>query len=172
MTTITPIILAGAVVDLERMGAQSQLCLGDEIFAHQPTLLGAIIALKRLGANDAQVGIALHVLYVAWLAMKRYEVQAGQSWPVISERVLEQCMQRISARAGFIESLSQTLRQQALKQQTDAHEERHLLAFAINHLRDHGVLGIKSNAEKQVVLGTLGIIECIAHSAPRPGATM
>ena len=169
MTRITQAILAEAVVELERMGTQAQLQLGDEIFARQPTLLGAVVVLRRFGANDAQIGIALHVLFVAWLAMKRCEVQKRLRWPVISEDVYDQCMQRITARAGFAEGLPADLVEQAVKQQIDEHEERYLLAFALGHLREHGVLNIKSDAEKQVVLSTLGIVECITSSAPRTG---
>lgn len=169
MTRITPPLLAEAIFELERMCTQSQLRLGDEIFAQQPTLLGAILVLKRFGANDTQIGIALHVLCVAWLAMKRYEFRKGLKWPVISERVFEQCMQRLTAQAGFIEGLSSDLQHQAVKQQTDAHEEPHLLAFALDHLRDHGVLNIQTEAEKKVVLGTLCIVECIARSTPQSG---
>lgn len=96
MTRITQAILAESVVELERMGTQAQLGLGDEIFARQPTLLGAVVVLRRFGANDAQIGIALHVLFVAWLAMKRYEVQKRLRWQVISEDVYDQCMQRLT----------------------------------------------------------------------------
>lgn len=169
MTRITQAILAESVVELERMGTQAQLGLGDEIFARQPTLLGAVVVLRRFGANDAQIGIALHVLFVAWLAMKRCEEQKKLKWPAISEDVYDQCMQRLTARASFAEGLPPELQQQAIRQQTDEHKERYLLAFALGHLRENGVLNIKSEAEKQVVLSTLGIVECITSSAPRTG---
>lgn len=169
MTRITQAILAEAVVELERMGTQAQLRLGDEIFARQPTLLGAVVVLRRFGVNDAQIGIALHVLFVAWLAMKRCEEQKKLKWPAISEDVYDQCMRRLTAQTRFAEGLPRDLQEQAVKQQTDEHAERYLLAFALGHLREHGVLNIKSDAEKQVVLSTLGIVECITSSAPRTG---
>jgi len=111
----------------------------------------------------------LHVLFVAWLAMKRCEVQKKLKWPTISEDVYDQCMQRLTAQTRFAEGMPPELQQQAVKQQTDEHKERYLLAFALGHLREHGVLNIKSEAEKQVVLSTLGIVECITNSAPRTG---
>ena len=169
MTQITLAILAEAIVELDRMGTQAQIDLGDEIFARQPTLLGAVVVLRRFGANDVQIGIALHVLLVAWLAMKRCEVHKRLRWPVISGDVYDQCMQRLTARARFTEGLPPALQEQAVKQQTDEHEERYLLAFAFGHLREHGVLDIKSEAEKHVVLSTLGIVECITSSAPHTG---
>jgi hypothetical protein len=101
--------------------------------------------------------------------MKRCEVQKRLRWPVISADVYDQCLQRLTARLGFTEGLPPDLLQQTVKQQTDEHEERYLLAFALGHLREHGVLNVKSEAEKQVMLSTLGIVERITSSAPRTG---
>jgi len=163
MTLITQAILAEAAVALQRMGTQEQLRLGDEIFAHQPNLLGSVIVLRRMGASDAQIGIALHVLFVAWLAMKH----SGQQWPVISEDVQDLCMQRLTARVRFAEGLPPELLRQAVQQHTDEHDERYLLAFIFGHLREHGVLEVKSEAEKYMLLCALNIAECLAYSAPR-----
>lgn len=52
------------------MNAQEPVGLADEIFAQQPKLLGSVVVLRRMGASDVQIEIALHVLFVAWLAMK------------------------------------------------------------------------------------------------------
>ena len=162
MTLITQSILAEAVVALQRMGTQEQLRLGDEISARQPNLLGSVIVLRRMGASDAQIGIALHVLFVAWLAMKH----SGQQWPVISEDVQDLCMQRLTARVRFSEGFCPELLRQAIQQHTDEHEEPHLLAFVLGHLREHTVLEVKSDAEKYVLLCALNIVECLAYSAP------
>jgi hypothetical protein len=167
MTRITQPILAEAVIELQRMGAQAQLRLADEIFARQPTLLGAVVVLRRLGVNDDQLAIALHVLFVAWLAMKRCEVQQKLQWPAISEDDYDVCLQRLTARVRFAEGLSPDLQEQAVKQQTEDYAERYLLAFAFGHMRDHGVLGVQTEAKKQVMLSTLGIVECITYTAPR-----
>jgi hypothetical protein len=167
MTRITQIILVDAVIELERMGQQAQMRLADEIYARQPTLLGAVVVLRRFGVNDDQLAIALHVLFVTWLAMKRCEVQQNQQWPVISEDDYDVCLQRLTARVRFTEGLSPALQEQAIKQQTDDYGERYLLAFAFGHLRDHGVLEVKTEAQKQLMLSTLGIVECVTNTAPR-----
>jgi hypothetical protein len=41
-----------------------------------------------------------------------------------------------------------------------------LLAFAIGHLKEAGLLGIRTNAEKLAVLAVLNVVECVAHGAP------
>lgn len=45
-----------------------------------------------------------------------------------------------------------------------------LLAFAIGHLKEAGLLGIRTNAEKLAVLAVLNVVECVAHGAPAKGA--
>ena len=165
MTRIAQAHVVEAVRAVERMNAQRQVQLGDEIFAHQPNLLGSIVVLRRMGASDAQIGIALHVLFVAWLAMKA----SGLSWPLISEDDQDLCMQRLTAKVRFVEGLPPKLLQQAVKQHISEHAEPQLLAFAYGHLRASGVLGARNEAEKYVLLAALNLVECIAFSG-RPTA--
>jgi hypothetical protein len=165
MTRIAQAHVAEAVRAFERMNAQRQVQLGDEIFAHQPNLLGSIVVLRRMGASDAQIGIALHVLFVAWLAMKA----SGHRWPVISEDDQDLCLQRLTAKARFVEGLPPKLLQQAVKQHISEHAEPQLLAFAYGHLCDSGLLGVRNEAEKHVLLAALNLVECIVFSG-RPTA--
>ena len=162
MTRIAQAHVVEAVRAVERMNAQGQVQLGDEIFAHQPHLLGSIVVLRHMGASDAQVGIALHVLFVAWLAMKA----SGHRWPVISEDDQDLCLQRLTARLRFVEGLPAKLLQQAVKQHISEHTEPQLLAFAYGHLRESGVLGAWNEPEKYVLLAALNLVECIAFSGP------
>ncbi|MDI1309058.1 MAG: hypothetical protein PSV17_06435 [Methylotenera sp.] len=167
MTYITQAILAEAVIALQGMGAQEQLQLADEIFARQPNMLGSVIVLRRLGASDAQIGVAVHVLLVSWLAMKRCEAKDALKWPVISEDLQDQCLQRLTARVRFTEGMPVELQRQAAQQYTDTQGERYLLAYVHGHLRDQGLLDIKSEAEKYVLLCALNLVECIASSRPK-----
>ena len=161
MMRIAQAHVAEAMRAVERMDTQQQVRLGDEIFAHQPNLLGSIVVLRRMGASDTQIGIALHVLFVAWLAMKA----SGHRWPVISEDDQDLCLQRLTARVRFAEGLPPELRQQAAAQHISEHAEPQLLAFAYGHLRERGVLGARGEAEKYVLLAALTLVECIASSA-------
>lgn len=162
MTRIAQAHVVEAVRAIERMNAQGHVQLGDEIFAHQPHLLGSVVVLRHMGASDAQIGIALHVLFVAWLAMKA----SGHCWPVISEDDQDLCLQPLTARLRFVEGLPSKLLQQAVKQHISEHTEPQLLAFAYGHLRDSGVLGAWSETEKYVLLAALNLVECIAFSGP------
>ena len=141
--------------------------LADEIFARQPTLLGAVVVLKRFGASDEQISIAVHVLFVAWLSMKRCEAQQKIRWPLVTEDDMDLCMQRLTARINFVEGLSAERKDAAIKQQTDDYPERYLLAFAFGYLGEHGLWTVKSDAEKHVLLGALAVVECVAYTASR-----
>lgn len=161
MTRLAQAHVAEAMRAVERMNTQQQVQLRDEIFAQQPNLLGSIVVLRRMGASDTQIGIALHVLFVAWLAMKA----SGYRWPVISEDHQDLCLQRLTARLRFADGLSPDLLQQAVAQHISEHAEPQLLAFAYGHLRESGVLRARSQAEKYVLLAVLNLVECIAFSA-------
>ena len=105
MTRITQAILTEAILELEHLGAQAQVTLADEVYARQPTLLGAVLVLKQFGASNAQIGIALHVMFVAWVAMKRCADKSTVKWPKITEDDHDLCMQRLTARINFIEDI-------------------------------------------------------------------
>ena len=152
--------VAQAMRAVERMDTQQQVRLGDEIFAHQPHLLGSIVVLRHMGASDTRIGIALHVLFVAWLAM----TASGHRWPLISQDDQDLCLQRLTARVRFAEGLSPELLQQTVAQHISEHAEPQLLAFAYGHLRESGVLAVRNEAEKYVLLAALNLVECIAFS--------
>lgn len=167
MTRITQAILAEAILDLERLGAQAQVTLADEIYARQPTLLGAVLVLKGFGASNAQIGIALHVMFVAWASMKRCTAKSKVRWPAITEDDHDLCMQRLTARINFIEDLPADLRDEATKQQVADYPEPYLLAYAFGYLREQGISAVNSDLDKQVWLSSLGIVECVAYTASR-----
>jgi len=75
-------------------------------------------------------------------------------------------MQRLTARVRCVEGLSPKRLGQAVEHHTGDHREKYLLAFAFGHLRDSGLLEIKTQAEKYVVLAVLNLVECIACTAP------
>ena len=44
---------------------------------------------------------------------------------------------------------------------------RQLLAYVFGKLKDSNLLGIKTEAEKMLMLAALNLVECIAETAPR-----
>lgn len=96
----------------------------------------------------------------------------GHVWPVISEDTQEVCLQRLSARVRFAEGLPAQLQQQSIQQYIGEHREQYLLAFAWGQLRDNDLLGVRTEAEKYLMLAALNLVECIAFAGAqaRPAA--
>lgn len=160
MALITQTVVVEAAIAVGGMGQAERLQLADEIFARQPNLLASVLVLQRMDASLRQMEVPVHILLVAWQAMKT----SGYIWPVVSENAQEVCLQRLTARMRFAEGLPAQLQQQSMQQYIDEHCEQWLLAFAWGYLRDNDLLGVRTEAEKFLLLAALNIVECIAFA--------
>jgi hypothetical protein len=169
MGLITQAVLAKAAIAVDAMGADERVRLADEVYAHQPNLLASVLVLQRMGASLQQMDVPIHILLVAWQAMKT----SGHTWPVISEDTQETCLQRLTERIRFAEGLGRAALQRSTQQYIDDHREPYLLAFAYGHLGESNLLGVRTEAEKSLMLATLNLVECIAFAGmrtqPAPG---
>ncbi len=163
MASISSRNLVDAVLCVERTTFPVRERLAEEIYAAQPNLFASVIVLQRYGATVEQIDVVLNLLLVFYKAMK----VSGRNWPVISEDVQERCLTRISGRVRFIEGLSPQLQKQATSDAVGAHPEPQLLAYAFGKFEENGLLGIKTEAEKMLMLAALNLVECIAESASR-----
>ncbi len=167
MERLTLRAVAQAEVAVRRMTHDQKVSLADEIYAEQPTMLASILALPRMGVGMAQLEVALHILLVAFQAMKL----SGHQWPLITEDIQDGCLQRLTASARFTEGLPQELATKVIEQFHTEHAERYLLAFVYGHLRDHDLTAVRNEAEKYLMLGVLNLVECVAFVGavkPRP----
>ncbi len=155
--------LACAVLRVERMSFDARVQLADEVQAEQPNLFFSVLVLQRYGATLVQIEVVLNVLLVFHEAMKA----SGGNWPVISEDVQERCLRRVSGRVRFIEGLSPQLQTQATEDAVGDHPEQQLLAYVFGKFKDSDLLGIKTEAEKMLMLAALNLVECIAETAPQ-----
>jgi len=110
-----------------------------------------------------QIEVVLNLLLVFYEAMKI----SGSNWPVVSEDIQERCLTRVSGRARFIEGLSPQLQTQATADAVGDHPEPQLLAYVFGKFKESDLLGIKTEAEKRLMLAALNLVECIAETAPR-----
>ena len=162
MTAISGQLLVDAVLCVERMSFNDRERLADEIHAQQPNVFFSVLALQRFGATLEQMEVVLNLLFVFYSAMK----MSGKVWPVISEDVQERGLKRINARARFIERLTPQQHQATADAIAD-HTEQQILAYAFGKLGEHGLLGIKTEAEKMIMLAAINLVECIALTAPK-----
>ena len=163
MGAITQTVMVQAAIDVNGMSPSLKVRLADEIFAQQPNLLASILVLPSMGVGMVDLEVPLHILFVAFQAMKR----SGLVWPIVSEDVQDRCMQRLTARARFNEGLPDELANQMVQQFCDEHPERHLLAFAYGYLGDHDLLQVRTDAEKYLMLAALNLVECLAEVGPK-----
>ncbi|MDQ5961004.1 MAG: hypothetical protein QG592_2087 [Pseudomonadota bacterium] len=155
-------LLVNAVLAVNAMNAQEKVLLADEIFAHQSNLLASVLVLPRMGVSLQQLEVPITILLVIWQAMKT----SGRNWPMISEDIRERCLQRLTARSRFIEGLPVALQQRAVQDQIEEHGEPQLLAHVYGQLRENGLLAIRTDAEKYLVLAALNLVDCVAATAP------
>lgn len=163
MASISSRNLVDAVLRVERMTLQDRARLAEEVRARQPNLFFSVLVLQRYGATLEQMEVVLMLLLVFHEVMK----SSGRSWPVISEEVQERCLARISGRARFIEGLTPQRQAQATADAIGGHSEQQLLAYTFGKFKDNGLLGIKTEAEKMLMLAALNLVECIAETAPQ-----
>jgi hypothetical protein len=60
----------------------------------------------------------------------------------------------------------QTAQQRAVQDQIEEHGEPQLLAHEYGQLRENGLLAIRTDAEKYLVLAALNLVDCVAATAP------
>jgi len=164
MALLTQAVMVRANIDIDRMSAPLKVHLADEIHAQQPNLLASILVLPRYGVDMLQLEVPIHVLLVAFQAMKH----CGRAWPTISEDVPETCLRRLTATMRFTEGMPPDLVEQMITTFCADHPERYLLAFVYGHLGEHGLLRARTDAEKYLLLACLNLVECVAYVGAQP----
>lgn len=160
MGMITQAVLVKAAIAVDSMGQTQRMQLADEVFAHQPNLLASVLVLQRMGASLQQMEVPLHILLVAYQAMKT----SGHVWPVISEDTQDVCLARLTGRVLFARGLPAEQQQRSTQQYIDEHREQYRLAFTYGYLGDNDLLSARTEAEKFLLLAALNLVECIAFA--------
>jgi hypothetical protein len=160
MSHITPEILARSILAVRDMDLRQREQLASEIYASQPQLLASVLALRRFGVSLEQLEVPLNILLVCYQAMKT----TGHPWPVISETLQEQCIQRVAGRIRFIEGLAPEQVTQSVSTFVAEHKEPYLLAFVFGELGAQSLMRIETEAQKFLVLGALNLVECMAEA--------
>lgn len=155
---LTQWVVIEADVAVRQMSHDQKVRLADEIYAQQPNMLAALLALPGMGVDMEQVEIALHTLFVTFQAMKL----SGHQWPLVTEDIQDGCLQRLTARARFNEGLPEELAKKLVEQFHTEHAERYLLAFVYSWLDEHDLMAVRTEAEKYLMMAALNLVECVA----------
>jgi hypothetical protein len=97
--------LAAAVKKVEAMTLAEKSALIDEVHQEQPNLLASCLVQPRLGVTLEKLEFLLHVLMVCFQAMK----ESTRHWPVISEDLQEQQLERLVGSILFSEDIAHPL---------------------------------------------------------------
>jgi hypothetical protein len=141
--------LSAAIRKVQAMSLPQKADLTDEIFAHQPNLLAAVLVQHRLGVSYAKMDILIDILLVCYRAMK----ETGLTWPLISEEDQEYQMTRSTAIIQSFEKLDADSQTQFTGQFIDEFPERGTACLC--HQRGKGMAGAsrpraKSERKRQV----------------------
>jgi hypothetical protein len=163
MPSISSSDLIDAALRVERMSLPERERLATEVHDQQPNLFFSVLALQRHGAALEQIEVVLNILLVFYQAMRA----SGASWPVITEDVQERCLARVSGRTRFTEGLAPELQTQATLDAVGSLPEQQLLAYVFVKFKEHGLLGMQTEAETMLMLVALNLVECIAQTGPQ-----
>jgi hypothetical protein len=157
-----------ALHKLRLMDMSQKTAIIDEIHLKQPNLLASCVVQRRLGADDQTVEFLLNLLLICYVAMR----ESGFEWPLISETDQERELGRTVGAVLFSEQLTDpTAAGAARAQYVATHPEQPLLALVItecNHwLQDLARKKAEKESDKYVMMASVNLVNCIAHSAAR-----
>lgn len=160
--------LAAAIGQIAAMDLKQKEQRIDAIHVRQPHLLAACLAQSGLGVDLTAVEMLLQLLLVCDQAMQA----SGAHWPLISEEVQAQQLERTVAQIRFSEEIqdpatSEAARAQLVKQ----HPEQPLLAYAIHEaqawLQQRAQHHLDAESDKYVLMCAVNLVNCIAHANVR-----
>ena len=158
MPLLTQDVMVQANIEVNRMSVQQKVELIDEFNVQHPNLPASILVLHRYGVDMKLLEELIHILLVAFQAMKHY----GHALPTIYENVQETCLQRLTATLKFSEGVPTNILEQTVTNFCVDHPERYLLAFIYGHLSPHDLRRVQTEAEKYMLLDCLNLEECVA----------
>lgn len=163
--------VTAAVRKLRRMDLPQKTAIIDEIYVKQPNLLASCVAQRNLGADDQTVEFLLNLLLTCYLAMR----ESGFEWPLISEADQERELQRTVGAILFSEELTDPPATAAARAQyIRAHPEQPLLALITTEcnawLQDLAQRKVEKESDKYVMMASVNLVNCIAHSDARRAA--
>ena len=161
--------IATALRKVQSMDLPHKTTLIDEIYLRQPNLLASCVVRGKLGADEQTVELLLNILLVCYLAMQ----ESGYEWPLITEAEQAQQLGRTVGAVLFSEELTDPIAAAAARAQYMAtYSEQPLLAWVLSQctqwLHDLARRNAEKESDKFVMMASINLVNCIAHSAAQP----
>lgn len=163
--------VASAVRKLQLMDMPQKTAIIDEIYVKQPNLLASCVVPRKFGVDDQTVEFLLNLLLTCYVAMR----ESGFEWPLISESEQERELERTVGAILFSEQLTDPVAADAARAQyISAHPEQPLLALVTTEcnawLQDLARKKAEKESDKYVMMASVNLVNCIAHSDAHRGA--
>lgn len=144
----------------EKMTLTEQEVVIDRIYSTQPNLLASVLILQKLGNSMEHIGEILKILIVLHLALEFEKVEIVS----VSEREQERELTRLVATIKFSEDLPNTLTSKSIQNYIENHKEKYALAFAYNVIATSGILALREENSKFLIMAGLNLVNCIANA--------
>lgn len=168
--------LASATAQVRGMTLAQKAAVMDHVHAQQPHMLGSLLVQQQLGVSLERMDVLANILLICFLAMQK----ARRRWPVITEDLIEQQMDRFVGAMQFQSALSREIGERALGEYIRQHPEQPLLAV-VNAELTAGLAGLPPlESDKHLMAAAINYVNCIAnvplpsdargtHARRRPG---
>jgi len=144
-----------AVNAINAMSSKQKEALLDEIHEHQPTMLGDVVTLARLGVSRQVHGHVFHMLLVFYNC---FSDNGKIKLPVITEAVIVAARNKNMKMMEFLSGGSEDQMVHDTKLFIDGYPERNLLAYFTGYFRDNG-LAFPSDENNEAALTTMTMLD-------------
>ena len=131
----------------------------DDVHEQQPHMLGSLLVQQQLGVSLERMDVRANILLICFLAMQK----ARRRWPVITEDLIEQQMDRFVGAMQFQSALSKDIGERALGEYISQHSEQPLLAI-VNAELTAGLAGpAPRESDRHLMVAAINYVNCIAN---------
>jgi hypothetical protein len=153
--------VAASVRRVQAMSAAEKEALCDDIFKHQPNLLGHVLVLSKLAVPMEKVDRALHVLLVLYELFTR-TTRGGLSQ--VSVDVLEEVDENQWALLRLMESEEPAEAQRLCQLAAKSHPEVNAFAFAIGAMIESGIVDMQRKEDEYCVRAVRNLVDAFAKA--------
>lgn len=149
-----------AIDAYEKITLKEQENVVDQIYLSQPNLLASVLVLQRFGNSMEHIGEILKILIVLHLALEFAKVKIV----LVSELEQDREMNRLVATMKFSEGFSNALAAKSIQNYIENHKEKFAFAFAYNVINVSGILSLREENSKFLVMAGLNLVNCVASA--------
>jgi len=146
------------VMSLDLRGKEK---LVDEIFVHQPNLLGTAIVLSKLGVPLEK---AEEVFFILLVLYEVFQKRSGLELSLITEDMIEKANDNNTAMLKYLDKEGMKTGMKLIGKSMLNHPQKSAIAFVFGHLNEHG-FGNRSKENEYCVRAAKDILDCFIEAS-------